>query len=640
MPDDERTRRRLGDATKSRIADLASGWSVGDEPEPTSSKPEPTPIPELTPDPEPEPPPRARRKTQPPPPPGSAERKKLEDAILDSVPTLTPVPDSIVVKPPSKVTPPKGNAPFGAKSGPTETGTVALTGAIGKTPPPLVSSTKPARDDETDVTGPPPSVPPPPPKARIDKPLHQDRELADLFGREPPKEVTPKPVPRGEFEAGGLGTEVEQDKRRIAYEQSTLKRDAASALLQIPEQPQTTVRPQPVEVLLNETAQTLLRGDPTALDSQTSKFERGDPTNIGSDPTVAQTNLAAVNAGTLRAQAALRRKRGLGGDMRYVLTVLFGVRKARTELVALEARQELRQQSRRRHLVTLGRSAATLDGFDHPALGPARELLSQVEDERSRHAGSVAEADSELMRVRRDREAKAKELVEAAAAIEKELVEVDKKIEPLQKEVVGVARRAEELKESLRKLDIKIANTEMSQHSVAGQRERAAIQAELATLKADRVAVKRDEPKLAGELDVLNPRIAALEARRAEARKRKTELDKAEIQDQRRAEELLAAIGAKRKVVDRASNDAETMRDKVLFELGERLYHDRPLDLGPQLAPIDVIDVELGTGDRRMMELKEILSSVDKAKLARGVAMFVIVLAAITIVTLLVLGML
>jgi hypothetical protein len=92
---------------------------------------------------------------------------------------------------------------------------------------------------------------------------------------------------------------------------------------------------------------------------------------------------------------------------------------------------------------------------------------------------------------------------------------------------------------------------------------------------------------------------------------------------------LLEAIGAKRKVVERAAGDAETARDRVLFELGERLYVDRPAKLGPQLAPIDTIDLELGESDRRTMELREILSNVDRAKLARGA--IVIALASLTV---------
>jgi hypothetical protein len=116
------------------------------------------------------------------------------------------------------------------------------------------------------------------------------KAIADLFGTAPAD--ASRPVPRGEFEAAG--THVEEDKRRIAYEQSTLKRDAANAILHIAEQPETKVKAQPVEVLLHETAE-MLRGDPTTHDGTpaTTKFERGDPTSLG-DPTIAQANTAAT----------------------------------------------------------------------------------------------------------------------------------------------------------------------------------------------------------------------------------------------------------------------------------------------------------------------------------------------------------
>src|SRR5207344_609709 len=107
------------------------------------------------------------------------------------------------------------------------------------------------------------------------------------------------------------------------------------------------------------------------------------------------------------------------------------------------------------------------------------------------------------------------------------------------------------------------------------------------------------------------PRVAALEASRGEAERQRAELETDEHDDQRRVEELLAAIGAKRKVVDRAAADAEALRDKILFKLGERLYVDRPAGVTAELAPIDEIDLELGSADRRMMELREILASVD-----------------------------
>jgi prefoldin subunit 5 len=237
------------------------------------------------------------------------------------------------------------------------------------------------------------------------------------------------------------------------------------------------------------------------------------------------------------------------------------------------------------------------------------------------------------LRVRNDRAERAKVYAERIAALDAELAEVTKKLEPLEKESASSTRKAAELQESLRRIDAQIAATEASKHSVKKTMDPASIQAEIASLKADRLAVTRDEPRIAAELDALNPRIAALEARRTEARKKRQELDEEEKKDQGRVQELLAAIGAKRKVVDRAAADAEEVRDKILLELGERIYVDRPSNMTFELAPIDAIDVELGVTDRRMMELREIISTVDKAKLARGIALIILVTAALGTLT-------
>jgi chromosome segregation ATPase len=242
----------------------------------------------------------------------------------------------------------------------------------------------------------------------------------------------------------------------------------------------------------------------------------------------------------------------------------------------------------------------------------------------------VVAADAELIRVRRDRDAKARKYADEIAGLDVELAALARKLEPLDKEVAGVKKRGVDLHEALRRIDAKIAATEASLSSAKGGKlDRAEIQAEIATLRADRKAIQSDEPAIAGQLDALSPRIAALEAARSEAQRRRVELDTGEHDDQRRVEELLAAIGAKRKVVDRAAADAEALRDKILFKLGERLYVDRPDDLSAALAPIDEIDLELGSADRRMMELREIIASVDRWKLARGVALLIVVLAAL-----------
>ncbi len=724
VADDERTRRRLGDETKARIADLSSGWAVDSDTPPGDARaqaprsdetqdrindlasgwsvdpeisavplapplgrrtPSPEqaikavtppetqiPVPAITPpsgrvtSPTAQPPsartksptmqpaiipeaartalaappaprpvtptappvpdapsPRKKQKTLPPPPPGSEARRQLETAILDAKDaTPLPVNPARATKPTAPPLPPRGAKPTsppplppGARSKPTtmppppstlstnavagtiggETGVIVLGDAVGRTGV-AIEPAGPGREDETDA----------------------DSKLT---------------VPVGEFDDSS--TFLEKDKLQIAHAQSTIKRDAASALLGIAEPHLTQVKPPPVETLLTETAEAL-RGDATSVDPSTARFERGDPTNLG------DTNNAAANAtsrvhtkaGRLRTVAALRRQRGIFGDVRYVSTALFGVRHARHELEDLEAKQAARQLERRKHMVILGRTAVVSDDFDHPALGPARDQLGGVEDERARHRGQVVAADQELERVTRDRQSHAMQFSTDLASINGELAELTKRLDPLLKEQVQVTKRGAELRDQLRRIDSKIQETTASLVSVKGpKQDPAAIQAELATLKADRVAVQRDEPKIAAELDALNPRIAAIEAKRSESQKRHADITKAEDDDKRRTEELLTAIGAKRKVMDRAAGDAETVRDKILFELGERLYVDRPGDLGPQLAPVDAIDLELGTHDRRLMELREILSSIDKAKLARGIAVIILVLGVLGAMT-------
>lgn len=718
MPDDDRTRRRLGDDTKARIADLASGWTV-ESPEagdqnaapvapaaPRAATPAPSPTatpntaaPAIAPEPEPA---RKKPRTVPPPPPGSAERRALEDKILETKAeppaprTKSPI-GSVPVAPgtPPRTGPPRPAAPTGgvprpasppgAPSGgvpqpgsPTNapsTGvpmtssaqpsggvprpgspTGAPTAGVSTGAAPAIAPPRPGNKTGGHVALPLPADPvaagrssattPPPVGGKVGSqsgstaalvpaaPIDRGKPLVDesLTIPEVVPPVAPKlAVPIGEFDSG---VRIEAEKQR--NDQQTVVRDAAEALLKIPDQVV------PVEALLDESPESIksdlaevagaLRGDPTSIEPSTRPFERGDPTAINErgDATELQGHNASSMiraAGRLRPSAALRRKRGVMGDVFYVFTALGGVRRSKRELAELEHRREVRQNSRRRHLVTLGRTAVISEGFDHPALAKAREALAAVEEERSQHAGAVAASNAELERVRRDREANAKTFVEEKAKVEAELAELAKKLAPLEKEAAAAKKKAAELREQLMRIEKKLAETEALLVSVKGEKmDKAQIHADIATLKADRKAVQKDEPVIAAELDALLPRIAAIEAARADAEKRKKELEDGEALDQKRTAELLEALGAKRKVVERASAEAEAARDKVLFDLGERLYVDRPILLGAQLAPIDEIDLELGEDDRRIMELREILSNVDRWKLARGIAVIVLVL--------------
>ena len=678
VPDDDRARRRLGDATKARIDDLAAGWSVEPDASATTVDPPlapalPPPLP-LPPAPDatptivasearpgiivaPELPARSRPRTLPPPPPGSLERKAIEQAILDArsparLPTDTTDEDGGA----TRVAPdPRNEHSFASPDSSAALAAIGLRPKSPTRPPPPPPPAPPRSKTASSPPADPASIMPPSAAAA----LAARPRTATLPPLPPPPQVRPKtasmppllappsnltgpmqampavataPVPRGEFDAGDVAADNDA-KLRAHYVQATMKRDAAEALLGIPSPPATVVRAPPVELLLVEAADKLVRGDPTTVEGvpRTSPFVRADPTSQQRDDATTiepPSRLPTVGA-TLRTSAALRRKRGALGDVRYVFTALFGVRSARRELAASEERQRVRQQSRRRHLTTLGRTAVATDGFDHPALGKAREALALVEDERSKHAGAVAASDAELDRVKRDREATAKASGATIAAADAELAELAKKLEPLERESAAARKQAAALAEQLRKIAKQIADAQARLVSVKGDAlDRTSIHADIATLKADQIAVQRDEPTIAAEIDALDPRIAAIRAARAEAEQRKADAQAAEREDVRRTAELYEAIGAKRKVVERAASDAEASRDRALFDLGERLCVDRPLSLAAQLAPIDAIELELGESDRRTMELREILSNVDRMKLARGILLLLLVLGA------------
>ena len=661
MPDDERTRRRVSDETKERIADLSSGWSLdGPAPaKPTEPAAEPAPAEQAAETAAGEPEgaePRKRPRTVPPPPPGSQARKALEQAIIEAVdtpvPTLTPPADAVAAPMPSGATrtKPTQPPPIPGRAKSPSAPPPAERAKSPSAPPPAerAKSVPPAAERAKSPSAPPPaerakSVPPErsrlpsvPPAIPPIPPIPQPPERAKAptappVAAAPSVETKELTVPVGEFDSAGLTLTDEQLKAKYAHE--TVVRDAADAVLKLPDQPLTVVKETPVEVLLHETAEKM-RGDPTVSDPSTARFERGDPTSVGSDrgdaTTIDPPSGGVRRAGVLRAGAALRRKRGLAGDMRYVFTALLGVRQARRELGELEGRQKTRQEARRRHLVTLGRTAISGDGVHHPSLGKSRDEMQAVEDDRSRHAGAVASADAELERLTRERDARAKQHIEAIAALDAELVDIDKTLEPLTKDAASVKRRASGLRDSMQRIEVQIAQTEASLVSVKSQKqERAAIEAEIASLKADRQAIQKDEPKIAAELDALDPRIASLEAARSEAQRKRAEAIESEAADIRRTADMRDAIGAKRKVVDSAAAEAATARDRVLFELGDRLYVDRPATLSALLGPIDTIDLELGDTDRRIMELREIISNVDRAKVARGASVIVLGLAAI-----------
>ena len=87
-----------------------------------------------------------------------------------------------------------------------------------------------------------------------------------------------------------------------------------------------------------------------------------------------------------------------------------------------------------------------------------------------------------------------------------------------------------------------------------------------------------------------------------------------------RTAEKVAAVRAL-KVVGRAPPRPKLLaaQEETLAALGEQLAEERPAELAMPLRSIEQHDVAIATFDRRHLELSELVRSVDRWAVARGV---------------------
>jgi predicted nucleic acid-binding Zn-ribbon protein len=362
------------------------------------------------------------------------------------------------------------------------------------------------------------------------------------------------------------------------------------------------------------------RTDPTERDDATRVDPRGDATVLA-----AAERAAATAGGSLPPRAAFRRQRGWTGDVAYVATVAFRSAAARRELARLEASVETTRKARTQLLIALGAEAVGQPDLAGAAVAAARTALAAIEDERAARAGAAAAADAEADAIARTLRAELDHHRTRTAELEAELAALAGRLAPLDKEVAAVRKRGDALRATLAKQDDALRALEARCAAMRGKSERAAVEAELATVRADRVAIARDEPALAAQLDELTPRVAALEAERATVRERLAETAAAARRAQARADDELAAVAAQQKVVARDVEDLGRRRDRALSELGAELALSRPPSLAAAQARLDDADAAAAEEQRRAIELREMLDTIDRGAVARGVAILALV---------------
>ncbi|HKE17415.1 MAG TPA: hypothetical protein VKB80_21220 [Kofleriaceae bacterium] len=577
-PDDK----RVGDATLQRIDDLAAGWSV---------------------------PKRARRADEEPgePPPGQAEAAASEPRVVGSGAGA------------GDKTRGAGGGGGGGGSGSKKKKPREKTRAKGKER----GKTSAAR------RGAEASIPP---------------LLRSLRGTEQPPEGRPPPG-RDDDADDRLATEVSDRAATRAMSERIATEVSDRALTRLaPDRGDTVVSDNAATLIYGERASAesdhpTIEAAPPGADGEISRQLSGElvgeptvPSGRSSDETMLEppgsgafavaradaARMAGSTTAVLRLPQALRRRRGPWGDALYVFGSIVGVARANRELSAVARKLEAEKESRGRRLADVARLSLADSDLVSETVARGREEIIELEDQRSRRAGAVAAADAEVAALERGRDEERQRHAQELEALRRGDKEMGEKVEPLQRRVQATRRRAVRLIEAMDDLERRITRAEARLPRLA-QDERAAAEAHIASLLAERQAMADEQPTLAAELDELEPAIAGIIASRADARARVVRVEKAELDAVVRTAEKLTAARARRVVDERAEAELAQDQEESLAALGERLAVERPAELGSRLRGIEEHEVAIATLDRRHLELTELVKSVDRWAIARGV---------------------
>jgi DNA repair exonuclease SbcCD ATPase subunit len=323
-----------------------------------------------------------------------------------------------------------------------------------------------------------------------------------------------------------------------------------------------------------------------------------------------------------------RSPRDLLGEAHYFLSAVLGLPRARRERDRLDRRLVATRARRAQAVVALAQQAVSTASLEHPAIDEARAALAIIEHDHDEQARLRSETARAAVALRHELEEHGRARLAEITAQERELAALATREAPLEGDVARLRRQQAELAGELERLDAALTRTEGRRERAAAG-ERAAHDAPRATPPAHRARVARDRPALEVEVAALLPRLAELEAARAEAQAR---LDAARAGFRSHAEQVYGALrelAARTAELDQADAAARATRHARLAALGERLVLERPPMLRRPLDELDELDAAIATDQRRLLDVADLIDGVDRRAMVRGGALVALVLAAL-----------
>ncbi len=332
----------------------------------------------------------------------------------------------------------------------------------------------------------------------------------------------------------------------------------------------------------------------------------------------AQVALRRGRATRVPRPGVIPRRGGVTGDLRYVLSALAGVVKARKGLA--HARREVARERAARdgELMALARRVVAAWDMDVPVITGARDELSRIEERRAERAGRVAAAEESLAAIERQRVAELDALRGRRFRLDAKIASVRERLGTLSRRGATALRRAGQLEASRRSLDRSAAFEERKLMWVRRPNLAARVEAKLRDRRAQLEAIHREQHEIATELDSVEPAIASLQSKRADLAEKYEVVERDEQELELRTAERIEAVRATRRVDERAVASADRERDKKLRDLAERLTVERPAELSTELSRLDERELAIAKHERRVFEYSELMTGLDRRALARG----------------------